>query len=227
MGKNIMKLISNTVKLYGNVKIGSNVRIGDYTIIGLESELNEPSDRSNVTTIIGDECIIGAHVIIYRGAAIDNKTKIEDFCRIGEDVKIGSNCYIIYGAKIYDDTEIGDKSIIGGLICERAKIGNNVRIFGELLHFHREPHLGWDDIIEESPIIEDHVFIGFGAKVIGGIKIEKYSYIAAGAIVTKNIPSRSVVTGSNKIIPYREWKGELKKSQFFEDGSLWRRKREE
>lgn len=217
-----MKLIPKTAKLYGEVKIGDNVRIGDYTVIGIESASNKSSQESNITTI-GDECIIGAHVIIYKGAIIDYRTKIEDFCKIGENVKIGSNCYILYGAKIYDDTEIGDSSIIGGFICERAKIGKNVRMFGELLHVHREPHLGWDDVIEDSPIIEDNVFVGFGAKIIGRIKIEKYSYIAAGAILTKDVPPRSIVTGINSIVSYKDWKGQLKSSQFFKGGCIWKR----
>lgn len=211
-----LREISTTIKLYGKVKIGEKVRIGDYTIIGLESDLVEFTDKSEMAiTVIGDECIIGSYVIINKGTIIGNKTRIEDFCKIGENVKVGENSYILYGAKIYDEAEIGNNSIIGGFVCERAKIGNNVRMFGELLHIHREPHLGWDDIIEESPIIEDRVFIGFGAKIIGGIKIGQCSYIAAGAIVTKNVPPKSIVAGINKIVPYYEWKGALKNSQFF------------
>ena len=211
-----MRRVPSTVKLYGEVKIGEKVRIGDYTIIGLGPDLIEFTDKSEtIITVIGDECIIGSHVIINRGTIIDNRTKIEDFCKIGENVKVGKNCYILYGAKIYDDVEIGDNSIIGGFVCERAKIGNYVRMFGELLHVHRNPHLGWDDVIEESPIIENNVFIGFGSKIIGGIKIGRYSYIAAGAIVTKDVPPKSIAAGINKIVPYNEWDGELKNSQFF------------
>jgi len=208
-----MEIIPSTVKLYGEVKIGEDVKIGDYTIIGLRIDSNESENKS--PTIIGDKCTIGSHVVICGGANIGNKTKIEDFCRIGEGVKIGLNCNILYGAKIHDDAKIGDNSIIGGFVCERAEIGNNVRMFGELLHVHREPHLGWDDVIEKSPIIESSVFIGFGAKIIGEIRIGQYSYIAAGAIVTKNVPPKSIVAGINKIVPYKEWNGKLKNSRFF------------
>ena len=216
MGGKPMRRIPSTVKLYGEVKIGEKVRIGDYAIIGLGADLIEFSNKSETTiTVIGDECIIGSHVIINRGTIIGNKTRIEDFCRIGENVKIGENCYIIYGAKIYDDVEIGKNSIIGGFVSERVKIGNCVRMFGELIHVHREPNLGWDDVIEESPIIEDRVFIGFGAKIIGGIRIGRNSYIAAGAVVTRDVPPKSIVTGINNIVPYTEWKGELKNSRFF------------
>ncbi len=208
-----MKGISDTTKLFGKVKIGKKVTIGEYTIIGYSTE--SPTHEERIVTIIGNECIIGSHVVIYCGAKIENKTKIDDFCRIGENVHICRNCYILYGAKIYDDVLIGENSIIGGFICERAKIGKNVRIFGELLHSHREPHLGWDDVIEKSPIIQDRVFIGFGAKIIGRVEIGMHSYIVAGAIVTKDIPPKSIVSGINNIQFYNKWKGKLKKSQFF------------
>ncbi len=201
----------DSAKIYGNVQIGKECIIGEFTIIGYSLNIQP----SATITSLGDKCILGSYVIIHRGAQIGKETKIEDFCRIGENVSIGQNCYILYGAKIYDNAKVGNNSIIAGFICERAKIGSNVRIFGELLHSHREPHLGWDDAVEESPVIDDCVFVGFGAKVIGGIRIERNSYVAAGAVITKNVPPRSIVVGTNKIIPYSDWKGILKHSKFF------------
>ena len=71
------------------------------------------------------------------------------------------------------------------------------------------------NVIEKSPIIQDRVFIGFGAKIIGRVEIGMHSYIVAGAIVTKDIPPKSIVSGINNIQFYNKWKGKLKKSQFF------------
>jgi len=212
----IMSIIPDTVKIYGDVRIGQGCVIGEFSIIGYPYIESKKSFNSrNIKTSIGDRSIIGSHVVIYSGAQIGDKTRIEDFCRIGKSVIIGKRCRILYGAKIYDEVIIGENCIIGGFCCERANIKNDVRLFGELLHSHREPHLGWDDITEESPIIEDRVFIGFEAKIIGGVKIQKNSYIAAGAIVTKDVPPKSIVTGVNNIFPYTEWKGKLRQSKFF------------
>lgn len=211
-----MSTIPDTVKMYGDVRVGKKCIIGEYTIIGYRDVENEESfECKDIETSIGNKCIIGSHVVIYKGTQIGEGTKIEDFCRFGEEAIIGKHCYILYGAKIYDETEIGDNCIIAGFCCERAVVGNNVRLFGELLHSYREPHLGWDDVVEESPRIDDCVVIGFGAKIIGGIKIDKNSYITAGAIVTKDVPPKSIVKGVNKIIPYQEWRGKLRYSQFF------------
>jgi acetyltransferase-like isoleucine patch superfamily enzyme len=208
-------MIPKSVKLYGDVEFGEDCVVGEYTLINYPYKTSIGGFKDKKKTSIGKKCIIGSHVIIYGGTKIGDETMIEDFCKIGEDVSIGNNCHILYGDKIYEGSIIDDNCIIGGFICERAKIGKNVRIFGELIHSHREPHLGWDDIIEKSPVIEDYVFIGFGAKIIGGIKISKNSYIVAGAIVTKDVPEKSIVSEVNKIIPYNEWKGHLGSSKFF------------
>lgn len=41
----------------------------------------------------------------------------------------------------------------------------------------------------------DRVWIGAGAIILGGVKIESDSVVAAGAVVTKNVPSKCVVAG--------------------------------
>jgi serine O-acetyltransferase len=45
------------------------------------------------------------------------------------------------------------------------------------------------------PILGDNVYIGPGAKIIGGIKIGNNVAIGANCVVTKNIPDNSVVVG--------------------------------
>lgn len=211
-----MSMIPDTVKVYGDVEFGKKCILGEYCVVGYPYVESEKSFESkSIKTSIGNKCIIGSHVVIYEGAKIGNETRIDDFCQIGEHVSIGKKCQILYGARLYGETEIGKGCIVAGFCCERAKLGNNVRLFGALLHSHREPHLAWDDVVEKSPEVDDNVFIGFGAMVIGEIKIGKLSYVTAGAIVTKNVPPQSVVSGANKIDQYKNWTGDLKTSGFF------------
>lgn len=211
-----MSIIPDSVRIYGQVTLGDKCILGEYSVLGYPSVESVKSFKTKgLKTTISKKCVIGSFVIIYNGTNIGDRTSVEDYCRIGERVKIGKNCRILYGAKIYDNSVVGDNSIIAGFCCDRAKIGKHVRLFGEMIHAHRKPHLGWDDIIEKSPVIEDNVFVGFGAKIIGGIKIGKNSYITSGAIVTKNVPPKSVVSGIDEIIPHSGWSGKLKKSDFF------------
>lgn len=61
-------------------------------------------------------------------------------------------------------------------------------------------------------IVEDDVWIGFGAKVLSGVRIGQGAIIAAGAVVTKDVPPYAIVGGiPAKIIRYRFDEDSIKK----------------
>ena len=48
--------------------------------------------------------------------------------------------------------------------------------------------------------MDHHASIGAGAIVLGGLHIGAYAMVAAGSVVTKNVPSRALVMGNPAII---------------------------
>lgn len=55
------------------------------------------------------------------------------------------------------------------------------------------------------PYIEDNVFIGPNAVIIGGCRVGKNAIIGAGSVVTKDVPANSIVAGNPaKVISYQE-----------------------
>ena len=57
----------------------------------------------------------------------------------------------------------------------------------------------FDDLFQNqksAPImIGDHVWIGFGATILGGVTIGDGAIVAAGAVVTKDVPPKALVGG--------------------------------
>ncbi|MHC4335564.1 MAG: acyltransferase, partial [Planctomycetota bacterium] len=187
-----------------------------YTVLGYPYVENENSLKiEGGHTEIGAECIIGCHVVVCRDSQIGPGTRIEDHAFIGEDVRVGEGCRIVYGSRVYEEVEIGRECVIGGFCCERAQIGDGVRQFGDLIHAQRDPSRGWDDVVEESPKVESLAFIGFGARVIGGIRVGSKAYVAAGSVVTVDVPEGCIVCGVNNVVDYKEWRGKLRESPFF------------
>lgn len=143
--------------------------------------------------LIREHTEIGKHVVIGTNTVIDGNTVIGDY------VKIESNCYIP------THTIIGSQVFIGpGVILTNDKYPLKMR----------------DTYKPMGPIIEDEVTISGGVVIIPGVKIGQGSFIAAGAIVTKNIPPMSLVTGASgkiNVLPVKlkeknmalSWKGYL------------------
>lgn len=123
------------------------------------------------------------------------------FCCLLSGIQIKSFCRIGKGLRIYHFGEV--------VIAGEVEIGDFVTL-------HQGVTLGRvvDGTNEGVPTIGNHVLIFPGAKVIGGIKIGDYTVIGANSVVTKDIPSHSIVVGipgkvigSNKNKKYNDyWK---------------------
>ena len=100
-----------------------------------------------------------------------------------------------FNADIPTDTSIaGIPTFTHGLngifIAAGAKIGERCRIFHQVT-------IGSNTLQDSknpgSLIIGDDVFIGAGAKIIGGITVGNHARIGANCVVTKNIPDNTTV----------------------------------
>jgi UDP-3-O-[3-hydroxymyristoyl] glucosamine N-acyltransferase len=196
-------LVGKYSHFFGKIKIEKGVKIGHHCIIGFSSEDKEsPFEFTNLdskeVTFLGQGTVVNPFSLIFRGAKIGKNVEIHEYSRIGVGTRIGDGTKIVYGAKIYDDVIIGKRCIIAGFCCNGSKIGDEVTMMGHLIHKYPIHAIDiWDsDEAEEepSPIIEDNVIIGYNSLIIGGIRIGRNSYIAAGSIICDNIlPNKKVI----------------------------------
>jgi acetyltransferase-like isoleucine patch superfamily enzyme len=103
------------------------------------------------------------------------------------------------------DVIIGDRTKIGlsNTIIGPVTIGNDIRLaqnitLSGLNHNYEDISLPiHEQGVSTSPIIiEDETWIGANVVVVAGVTIGKHSIVAAGSIVTKNIPPYSVAVGN-------------------------------
>lgn len=120
--------------------------------------------------------------------------------------QIGERSFVAAGAMIRgEEILIGHDSTVNSyaVVAGRVKIGNGVRIASHVSifafnHGHEDPNIP----IHKQPLthkgitIEDDVWIGANAAVLDGVVIGAHSIVAAGAIVTKDVPPYSVVGGN-------------------------------
>lgn len=141
------------------------------------------------------------HSNCHNSLRMDNRFPID--CLISGKYSYGN-------IRIYTNTSI-HKLYIGSFVS----IGPNVSFFLDDEHHintfstfpFREKVLGQN--VKEAfgkgdIIVEDDVWIGCGATIMSGVRISQGSVVAAGAVVTKDIPPYSVVGGvPARVIKYR------------------------
>tara|TARA_Y100000590_G_scaffold238677_1_gene268509 strand:+ start:245 stop:784 length:540 start_codon:yes stop_codon:yes gene_type:complete len=147
----------------------------------------DPASRSYLEIVV---CYPGVHAVFFHkisnffwklklkllGRIISNISRFLTGIEIHPAVKIGKNFFIDHG--------------MGIVIGETTVIGDNVSIYqGVTLGGTK-----WEKR-KRHPSISDNVVIGAGAKVLGPITVGKNSKIGANSVVTRNVPSNTVVVG--------------------------------
>jgi UDP-2-acetamido-3-amino-2,3-dideoxy-glucuronate N-acetyltransferase len=130
---------------------------------------------------------------------IGKGTKIWHFSHIMKDVKIGENC--IFGQNVHVAS--------GAVVGNNVKVQNNVSIYTGAI-IEDDVFLGPSCVLTNIPnprsqivrhsLYEKTVFrrgvtVGANATIICGIELGRYSFIAAGAVVTKDIPDYALMVG--------------------------------
>lgn len=139
-------------------------------------------------------------------------------CETSSEITLGARCEIhsyarlmTYGGSITigDDCSVNPYSILyghGGL-----EIGSMVRIAAHVVIIPASHEIERIDlpimqqgIISKKTIIKDNVWIGSGAKILGGVTINKGAVVGANAVVTRDVPENAIVAGvPAKIIRFR------------------------
>lgn len=148
--------------------------------------------------------------LLNSGHWLRRKLATTIFKKSGKDVIIGRDVDFGNGAKI----EIGDNSNIGrgAWISNDVIIGNDVMTGPDIImlsynHETKDPNqlMNMQGYTPREPIvISNNVWIGTRAIILKGVKIGEHAIVAAGAVVTKDVPEYAVVAGNPaKVVKYR------------------------
>ena len=153
---------------------------------------------------------------VENGAQIGEDTKIWHFChvmgeaKIGSHTNIGQNAYIDNGAVIGDYCKIGnnitvckDVTLEDGVFCGPSVVFTNVTV--PRSRYPRE-HSEY-----KATLVKEGASIGGNATIICGHTIGKCAMVAAGAVVTKDVPDYAMVAGvPAKVIGVVDEQGNIK-----------------
>lgn len=130
---------------------------------------------------IGDGTRIWQFVVVLPGAHIGKDCNICSHCFIENDVAVGNRVTIKNGVQLWDGLRVGDDVFIGP----------NVTFTNDRL-----PRSGNRNFKPMVTDIGPESSIGAGAVILPGLRIGAGAMIAAGAVVTHDVPDRTLVMGN-------------------------------
>ncbi len=187
-----MTLRMNQSPEFTRAILGRNVLIQPQALVGLVYQEDCGPAR------LGDDSIVRAQTIIYGDVVIGVGFKTGHHVLIREHTQIGD--YVLVGtASILDGhITIGDFVSIQSqvYIPTYTTIGSNVFIGpNATLTNDKYPLRQRHSLTLKGPIIEDHVTIGANATLLPGVRIGQGAMVAAGAVVTQDVPPWTLAVG--------------------------------
>jgi UDP-2-acetamido-3-amino-2,3-dideoxy-glucuronate N-acetyltransferase len=203
-------IIGNNVTIYSETEIGDFVRIDDNTVIGklpMKAATSATTKEQQLSPAkIGDNCLIGTSVVIYAGAVLGEKILVADLSTIRENVtvgdftivgrgvaienfcKVGAYCKLETNVYITAYSELADRCFIAPCVAT-SNDNYMARSKERFKHF-------------KGVTVKRGGRIGLNATILPGKVIGEDSQVAAGAVVTRDTPSKKIVLG----VPAKVWR---------------------
>ncbi len=124
------------------------------------------------------------------GCQIGEGTKVGAFVEIRAQVKVGRNCKIQAFAFVPEGVTLEDEVFVGPHVCfTNDRYPRATTPEGAL----QEAGAEWEVV---PTLVKRGASVGANATVLCGVTIGEFSMVAAGAVVTKDVPSHTLVAGN-------------------------------
>ena len=137
---------------------------------------------------------------VDEGASVGAGTKIWHFCHIQSGAVIGENCSLGQNVNVAGGARIGDRcklqnnvSVYDGVVLEDGVFCGPSCVFTNDLTPRAEYPKGKENY--KKTIVRKGASIGANATIVCGHTLGEYSLVAAGAVVTSDVPAYALVAG--------------------------------
>lgn len=143
---------------------------------------------AHATAVIDEGCEIGSGVKIWHFSHIMSNCVIGDNCNIGQNVVVSPGVKLGKNVKVQNNV-----SIYEGVICEDDVFLGPSMVFTNVIN-PRSAVVRKNEY--RSTMVKKGASIGANATIICGNTIGEYSFVGAGAVVTKEVPPYALVFGN-------------------------------
>jgi UDP-2-acetamido-3-amino-2,3-dideoxy-glucuronate N-acetyltransferase len=160
----------------------------DRKTVALAARLEPKPYFVHPTAVVDEPCRIGAGTKIWhfshvlKGATIGERCIFGQNCQVAEDVVVGNNVKVqnnvsIYtGAVIEDDVFLGPSCVLTNVTNPRSQVNRHS--------------------LYERTVFRRGATVGANATIVCGVELGRYCFIAAGSVVTRDVPDYALMAGN-------------------------------
>ena len=150
--------------------------------------MSESAYYAHPTAVIDQPCTIGAGTKVWHFCHIMPDARIGERCVLGQNVmiaghvvigsnvKIQNNVAVYTGTEIEDDVFLGPSCVLTNVTNPRSQVNRHA--------------------LYERTLIRRGATIGANATIVCGVTIGRYAFVAAGAVVSKDLPDYALAMGN-------------------------------
>ncbi len=177
-------VIEPYVQLLGATKIGSECRIRSHSVI--------------------QDSVLGDGVLVKNGCILD-QSEVRDGAVLGPYAHLRPGTYIAEEAHLGNFAEAkklrlgrGSKAHHVGYLGDTT-IGENVNIGAGTIVCN------YDGVLKHPTRVGDNVFVGSNSTLVAPVSIADRAYVAAGSVITDNVPEDALALGRARQVVKEEW----------------------
>jgi acetyltransferase-like isoleucine patch superfamily enzyme len=192
-----------TATVHPGTVLGEGVKVLENAVVGKQPTLSPRSTAKRdplPPTEIGDGTVVSAGAIVFAGSRIGARVILGDQSCIRERVTLADDVVVGRGALVENDTTIGALTRIQAeaYITAYSTLEDNVFV-APCVVTTNDNFMGRTEKrleLMRGPTIRRGARIGGGAVLCPGIEIGEEAFVGAGAVVTKDVPPRTLVVGN-------------------------------
>jgi UDP-2-acetamido-3-amino-2,3-dideoxy-glucuronate N-acetyltransferase len=188
------------VVVHAGTVIGDGCLIEDHVVLGKRPRLAAGSSAAGAVGVLslGPGVTVCAGAVVYAGATIGRDSILGDLCGVRERTTIGANTVIGRGSAVDNDVIIGDRVRVQTSVYVTAFTVIEDDVFvGPGVTTTNDDTMSRHDAqyALRGVLLRRACRVGGGAVLVPGVEVGEEAFIAAGAVITRDVPRRGVVMG--------------------------------
>lgn len=189
--------------VHRGVELGEDCIVEDLVVLGKRPRLRPGSSAAGAgelgPLVLEDGVTVCCGAVVYAGSLIGERAIIGDQAQVRERARIGPGSVVGRGSCVDFEAEVGSRVLIqtGVYVTGNSVVEDDVFLGPGVVttndhamgrHARGERLLG--------PVFRRACRVGGGVVVVPGVEIGEEAFVAAGAVVTKDVAARAVVLGA-------------------------------